>query len=75
MGLPHASPEFRTTPPAGVSERENYYGVVIAEPVVQVVTNSGEVKAPHSFQSCVQRRRTHPRLSRDENEGLLQLLT
>jgi hypothetical protein len=28
--LAHASPEFRTTPTAGVPERENFYGVVIA---------------------------------------------
>jgi hypothetical protein len=55
-----------------VPERENFYRVVIAEPVV---TNSGEVKAPHSLQSFVQSRRTHSRLRCDESEGLLQLST
>jgi len=58
-----------------VPERENFNGIVVAEPVVQVITNSIEVKAAHSLQSCVQRARTHPRLSHDEKEGLLQLLT
>jgi hypothetical protein len=56
-------------------EGQDFYGVVTAEPIVQVITNSIEVNAAHAFQSSVQRRRTYSRLRRDENESLLQLLT
>jgi hypothetical protein len=54
-----------------VPKRENFYSAIIAELVVQVVTNAIKVKAPYSLQSCIQRRRTDSGLRCDENEGLL----
>jgi hypothetical protein len=50
-----ASPESWTTIAAGVPESQDFYGVVTAEPIVQVITNSIEVNAAHAFQSSVQR--------------------